>query len=138
MRRTLYNYADAKLSVTRAVRANGTVNGTGVDRLALATHGKCESALVVITTDTITDGSHAVTIQESDDNTAWNNVAAADLQGAAPTIVAADDDKVFQVGYTGSKRYIRPSVTTSGATTGGAFSAVVVWGFPDKAPISHT
>ncbi|MDX3068042.1 MULTISPECIES: hypothetical protein [Streptomyces] len=136
MRQSLYNVARAKATLAIALRTNGTVNGTTVD--LHENKDASRSAMLVVQTGTITDGSHAVILQESDDNSAWGTVAAADLQGSAPTVVAADDDTLFELGYKGSKRYLRASVTTSGATTGGTFGAVIVRAFPRRAPIAHS
>ncbi|CBG71874.1 putative phage protein [Streptomyces scabiei 87.22] len=136
MRQSLYNVARAKATLAIALRTNGTVNGTTVD--LHENKDASRSAMLVVQTGTITDGSHAIILQESDDNSAWGTVAAADLQGSAPTVVAADDDTLFELGYKGSKRYLRASVTTSGATTGGTFGAVIVRAFPRRAPIAHS
>jgi phosphoribosylamine-glycine ligase len=136
MRQSLYNLARAKVTLAVALRTNGTVNGTTVD--LHENKDASRSAMLVVFSGTITDGSHAVTLQESDDGSAWSAVAAADLQGSVPTITATDDDKVFELGYLGSKRYLRASVTTSGATTGGTFGALLVRAFPRRPPIAHS
>lgn len=124
--------ARATLAITTRT-ASG--NGTGVDRAASG--AMYQDAMVVVHTGTITDGTHAVDIQESDDNSAWNSVAAGELQGTEPSIVAADDDKVFIVGYKGTKRYLRVAVTASGTTTGGVYGATVVLANPRNAPAVH-
>lgn len=124
--------ARATLAITTRT-ASG--NGTGVDRAASG--AMYQDAMVVVHTGTITDGTHAVDIQESDDNSAWNSVAASELQGAEPSIVAADDDKVFIVGYKGTKRYLRVAITASGTTTGGVYGATVVLANPRNAPAVH-
>jgi hypothetical protein len=132
----LYDIALAKRTVSPATRVNGTVNGTAVDKLV---NGGAEGALVLVQTGTITDGSHAVAVEDSDDgSTGWAAVPAAQLQGTAPTIVAADDDKLFEVGVVASKRYLRVSVVTTGATTGGLFAAAIVLGEFRHLPVSHS
>ena len=136
MKQSLYNIARAKATLLIATRTNGTVDGTSVD--LHENKDASRSAMLVVMTATITDGSHAVILQESDDNSAWGTVAAADLQGSAPTITATDDNVLFELGYKGSKRYLRASVTTSGATTGGNFGAVILRGFPRRQPIAHS
>jgi hypothetical protein len=136
MRQSLYNSARAKLTLTVALRTNGTVNGSSVD--LNENKDASRSAMLVVHTGTITDGSHAIVLQESDDNSSWATVAAADLQGTAPTIASTDDDAIFELGYKGSKRYLRASVTTSGATTGGTFGATIVRAFPRRTPIAHS
>lgn len=118
----LVNDISAARSLSPAARTNGTVNGTGVD---LAGY---DGAAVVVATGTITDGSHAITIEDSPDNSVWTPVAAGDRIGNLPTIVAADDDTVFEFGYKGVQRYLRAVAVTTGAATGGIFGATIVRG----------
>lgn len=136
MRQSLYNLARAKVTLTFSTRTNGTVSGTAVDLDENSDASR--SALVVVFAGTLTDGSVAITLEESADNSTWNTVAAPDLQGTAPTVASTDDDKVFELGYVGSKRYLRVKAVTSGATSGGTFGAVIVRGFPRRTPISHS
>jgi hypothetical protein len=132
----LYDMVVAKRTVSPAVRANGTVNGTAVDR---ASTGGSDGSLVVIQTGTVTDGSHAVSIEDSDDGSnGWTAVPAGQLQSSAPTIVAADDDKLYEVGVLSSRRYLRVVVVTTGATTGGVVGALVVLGESRNVPVSHS
>lgn len=104
-------------------------NGTGVDKLGF------NAASVVFTTGAIggTTPSFAFEVQESDDNTTFTAVAAANLRGAAPVVTAAN--ATAQVGYIGSKRYIRAVVkTVTGTTPTLDCSAVVILGHPASAP----
>jgi hypothetical protein len=95
-----------------------------------------DSAIVVFVTGTITDGTHAGAIEESDTGTGgWTAVPAARLTGSAPSITSADDDTQFEVGVRLSKQFLRATLTTSGATTGGASAAVVVLGEPTQVPV---
>lgn len=136
MRQSLYNLARAKLTLAIAVRTNGTATGTAVD--LHENKDASRSAFLVVVAGTMTDGSVAVTLEESDDNSAWSTVAAADLQGTAPTVASTNDDTIFELGYKGSKRYLRAVAVTTGATAGGTFGAVIVRGFPRRTPISHS
>lgn len=118
---------DVVQSVVPTGNRNATVNGTGVD---LANY---DSATAVITADTITDGTHTPTLEESDSSgSGYTTVAAADMIGSLVAITAAS---VQRVGYRGKKRYIRVVVTVAGATTGGKYAAVVVRGTPRKLPL---
>ncbi len=137
MRRTLYNDTLVRQALTSAVRTNGTVNGTTVDLGIFANDFR--SAMFVITTGTITDGSHAITMEDSPDGTNWTAVSAERVQGSLPTIVAADDDTVFQFGYiVGTAQYVRIVATTSGATSGGAFSAVAILSGASSSPVARS
>ncbi|MFE2555973.1 hypothetical protein ACFXGT_08045 [Streptomyces sp. NPDC059352] len=112
-----------------------SANGTGVDRAGGG--AMFQDALVIVHTGTITDGTHAVDVQESDDNSSFTSVAASELQGTEPSIVAADDNKMYVVGYKGLKRYLRVAVTASGTTSGGVYGASVVLANPRTAPVVH-
>jgi hypothetical protein len=140
VRRTVYNHIRARATLTVAART-ATANGTAVDRQLSGPSGSNEwysSAMLVVHGGTITDGTHAITLQESDDNSAWSNVAAASLQGSLPTIASTDDDKLYEVGYNGTARYLRAVTTVSGATTGGVYGATILLGFPNVLPVSRT
>ena len=83
-----------------------------------------------------TDGTHTFAVEESADNTTYTAVAAADLQGTEPVVDdATDDDQIYELGYLGSKRYIRVAVTVSGATTGAVYGASITTGHPAVAPV---
>lgn len=95
-----------------------TANGTGID---LAGYDR---AAVVFTVGTITDGTHTVKVQESDDNSTFTDVAAANLSGS---VGALSSNTNLELGYLGTKRYIRAVTTITGSpSTGGAYAAVVI------------
>lgn len=130
-----YDQVLAKRTLSPATRTNGTANGVAVDRMV---NGGMQDAVLLVTTGTITDGSHAVSIEDSDDgSTGWAAVAAAQLQGSAPTVVAADDDVLFEVGVRSTRRFLRAVAVTSGATTGGLFGAMFLLSSPRFAPVSR-
>lgn len=109
-----------------AAAITSTQNGDGVDLQGF------NSAAVIITPGTITDGTHTPKVEESDDNSAWSDVAAADLVGSLSALAS---DTVQKVGYKGTKRYIRVTSTVAGASSGGVYAAVVVRGHPNLAPV---
>jgi hypothetical protein len=137
MRSTLYTNALVRVALTSAARTNGTVNGTTVDLGVFGNDFK--SVLFVVQTGTITDGSHAISVQDSPDGSAWAAVDASQIQGTAPTIISTSDDTLFEVGYIpGTKQYVRLVATTSGATTGGVFSALAVLGSASSNPVARS
>lgn len=139
MRTTVYNNVLTMQSVTAANRTNGTVNGTATDLWSNSVaRQKFNSAMVIVQTGTITDGTHTVEVQESDDNSTFTAVADADLQGTEPAIASTNDNVIYEIGYRGSKRYLRVAVVTTGATTGGTFGAVIVLGIPRRLPVAHS
>lgn len=130
-----YDNVHVVKSLSPVARTDGTANGTAVDRMV---NGGMQDAVVIVSTGTVTDGSHAISVQDSaDGSTDWTAVAAAQLQGSAPTIVAASDDTVFEFGVQASRRYLRVVAVTTGATTGGTFGALVALGRPRTAPVSR-
>lgn len=135
--RTLHTRCLSRLALASAARTNGTANGATIDLAVYGNHFR--TAMFVITTATITDGTHAVTLEHSNNGTDWTAAPAARRQGSLPSIVAADDDTVFQVGYVvGTERYVRLVATTSGATTGGVFSAVAVLSGASSDPVARS
>ncbi|WP_439030221.1 hypothetical protein [Gordonia terrae] len=136
MRESLYNRCLTRLALPIAERANGTANGATVD---LGLYGNdFRAVLFVVTAAAITDGSHAITMQESDDGTAWRAVPASKRLGSLPTLVAASDDGVFEFGYVvGTAQYVRVVATTTGATAGGVFGAVAVLAEASSSPVAR-
>jgi hypothetical protein len=128
MPKDMYNSINAAPTLSPAART-ANANGVGVDLQGF------EGALVLIQTGVITDGTHAFEVQESDDNVTFTAVADADLQGTEPSVGATDDDKVYRIGYVGTKRYVRVVSTASGTTTGGIYGASIAQGFARKQPV---
>lgn len=136
MRDTLYNRTLVRQALPVGTRTNGTVDGTTVDLGVFANDFR--TVMFVITTGTITDGTHAITIEDSPDGTNWTVVDAAHTQGSLPSIGATDDDKVFQFGYiVGNAQYVRIVATTSGATSGGSYSATAILGAASSSPVAR-
>jgi hypothetical protein len=137
VRETLYTKGLARVALTSAARTNGTVNGTAVDSSVFGNDFR--SVFFIVQTGTVTDGSHAVTLQDSaDGSTGWANVDASTLQGSLPTITSADDDVLFQFGHLLQKQYVRLVVTTTGATTGGIFAASAVLFDASTEPVARS
>lgn len=106
----LYNNIGVKESLAPASRT-AAVNGTGVDLKGY------ESAVVVIERGAAggTSPSFTFEVQESDDDSTYAAVAAADLQGTEPVVTAAGAP--VKIGYLGSKRYIRAAITAATGTS---------------------
>lgn len=130
-----YDGIVAKKSLSPVARTDGTANGTAVDRVV---SGGTGDAVLLVSTGTITDGSHAVKVQESaDGSTGWTDLAAGNIQGSMPTVVAANDDTMFEVGLRPTLRYLRAVATSTGSTTGGVYACAFILGRPRVLPISH-
>lgn len=76
------------------------------------------------------DATSTVLLQESDnsDMSSPNDVADADLIGteAAAAAIFSDDNKMAKLGYIGTKRYVRLTITPSGNNSGNFPVAVAV------------
>ena len=109
-----------------------TQTGGGVDLTGYL------GASVIFAAGTITDGTFTPTIEESDDDgssDAYAAVAAADLVGSLVAFTATIDERTNEVGYIGSKKWIRAVLTVSGSPgTGGPTAAIVIKGFPRTLP----
>ncbi len=130
-----YNNLLVKRALSPALRTNGAVNGITIDRA----EDNCyfQDLLFCVQSGTITDGTHTVEVQDSDDGTNFTAVVDALLDDTEPAIVAADDDKVWAIGYRGLKRYARVVVTAAGTTTGGIVGVVAVLANPRNAPVTQ-
>lgn len=123
--RDIKNVVDFANSLAPAARtANGT--GTGVDLQGY------NGAMCCFHVGTITDGTHTPKLQESVDNSAFTDVAAADLEGPFAALASNVNQRV---GYKGTKRYVRAFSTVAGATTGGVYAAIIVRGHAVKQPV---
>lgn len=122
--RDIHNEVSVTSSLAPAART-ASANGTGVDLAAY------RAAAVTFVVGTITDGTHTPKLQESDDNSTFTDVSAANQSG---TLAALASNTNQEVSYLGTKRYIRAVSTVAGATTGGVYAAVVIRGNPDTAP----
>lgn len=94
----------------------------------------------ILGTNTDADVSFTVLMEEGDNSALSDNsaVADADLLGVeAMGLDFADDNKVFKLGYKGTKRYIRVTVTPADNAAGNIFFAAVwIQGHPSEVPQS--
>lgn len=90
-----------------------TANGAGVDLQGY------EGALFMYDMGVFAGTTPTATLklQESDDNVAFTDVAAGDLEGVQPVAISDTADQVIaRVGYKGSKRYLRLAITAMAGT----------------------
>lgn len=106
--------AQSAINSLRAAARTATANGTAADLKGY------EAALVVIDLGTFAGTTPTATlqVQESDDNSTYTVVAAADLQGGALAGIDTTNDEQLHVrGYLGTKRYLRVAITAIAGTT---------------------
>lgn len=127
-----YNNLLVKRALSPALRTT-SVNGVTIDRAE--DNNFFQDLLFAITTGAITDGTHTVTIEDSDDASSWATTTS--LQGSPPAIGSSNDDVQYAIGYTGTKRYARVVVTAAGTTTGGIVGAVAILSNPRTAAVTQ-
>ena len=128
MTRDISSNISVAASLIPAVAA-ATATGVAIDRRGF------RSASAVFTSGAVLGaGDFTPSLQESDDgSTGWTAVAPTDIVGTFPDIIAASS--VVEVGYSGSKRFLRAVATKNGGTSV-ALSAVIVLGDSLLAPAS--
>lgn len=117
-------------TIEPAASITATTTGAEVDTAGY------RAAAVVIHTGVHTDGTFTPTMEESDvSGSGFTTVAAADLTTAFTAVTSANDQTIYEVGYLGSKRYLRLVMTETVASAGAFFSAVFVLAKPITAPV---
>lgn len=134
MRDSMYDDTAARVALTPAVRITGTFNGPTVDLAGAGNNYRV--AMLVVAVGVITDGAHAVRLQESGDGSAWADVAGEHRQGSVPPLGAAQSGSAHRVGYIGNRRYLRAVLEVTGATVGGLTAAVILMGSGSGAPVT--
>lgn len=128
--RDLVSNVDVVQSLAPAAR-NATATGNSVDLRGY------DSAMIMVSFGTWTDGTHTPSVQHSVDNVTFATVAASDLSGTLSAVSGgAGSNSVQRVGYIGERRYVRVVMTVSGATTGVVDAASVVRGRSASAPLA--
>lgn len=135
MRTSLYGRVVARSAFDTALRTTNSYNGTTIDRSYQ--NNFFRTSMFVIQTGTLTDGSITFVMEESDNGSSWSTVEAQFIQGTLPTIAATDDNKIYEIGYVGSKRYIRLVATVAAGATGGTWGAICLNSDPRRKPVTH-
>lgn len=116
-------------TVAPAAALTATTTGTAVDTVGF------RSATAVIAAGVATDGTFVATLEESDaSGSGYTTVAAGDLSGSFASVTSATDEVTQEVGYLGTKRYLRVVLTETVSSTGASIVAVIVLGKPITKP----
>jgi hypothetical protein len=114
---------------------NATKTGATIDRQGF------EALEFQVISGVLTDATYTCSVYESDASDMSGEVLVADakLIGRANAFTflgttAADDSTVKQIGYIGSKRYVRIKIVQTGATTGGFICAIAILASPKIMP----
>lgn len=126
--RDLYSNIGAVLALAPAVQA------AAADGVSIDTKGFNRLAFVVNTGAIVGSGDFGVKLQESDaSGSGFADVAASQVDSNAPATLTASGS--FKLGYRGTKRYVRVSLTKAGGTSI-ALGASAVLGDPADAPVA--
>ena len=85
------------------------------------------------------DATFTVLVEDSDDNVTYAAVADDFLLGteAEASFTFAADNKLREIGYNGSKRYNRMTITPANNTGAAIFSVIAILGYPLNAPTTN-
>ncbi|NBX73712.1 MAG: hypothetical protein EBZ69_07205 [Alphaproteobacteria bacterium] len=126
--RDLASNISAGLSLSPSVRTTGTANGTSIDLQGF------DSAAVVVAFGAYTDGTHTPSLEHSTNNSTWEAVGAADLMGGFTAVSSSGGaNTVQEIGYLGSRRYVRVVMTVATGASGAASAALVIRGHAHRA-----
>jgi hypothetical protein len=135
MRDSMQDDTSARMTLNIGLRTNGTVNGTAVSMAG--TGNSFRTAMLLAISGAVTDGTHTVSLEESDTGTSgWTAVGAGDLQGTLTPITTTNANSVQRQSYTGGKAWLRAVVVTTGATTGGTTAGVILLHQGSGAPVT--
>lgn len=126
-------------------RAFSPASGAGSDTVQVSqiidTQGY-DSLEFLTATGSLADADETFTVLVEDGNvsTLSDNAPVIDdeLLGLelAAGFIFSDDDKVRKIGYVGSKRYVRLTITPTSNTGAWLIAAVAIQGHPSKAPVA--
>lgn len=135
-----YQRTLVKQSITPAAARTTTTTGSAVDTTVA---GGFDSALLIVSTGVITDGTHTFKITESETSGgSYTDAAAGSYDGPAIALdtTAAHDNTVFVQGFkiNAAKPFVKVVCTvTGGPATGGIYSAVVALLDADQQPVTQ-
>jgi hypothetical protein len=136
--KTSYSNALVQKALPLGTIQTGATNGVTIDTNVFA--NRFRDVLFAITSGTLTDGSYAVTVQESDTTTGGDfaDVTSDRVLGSLPTFAATDDNVLSSFGVRPTKRYVRLVVTATGATTGGLLVASAFLASGSRHPVARS
>lgn len=109
------------------IDSDTTTTGTGL------AWGRFRSAMVVVWSGTLADGTFTFEVQDSDDDTNYTAVADAYLEGAEPALTASDT--VAVIGYKGTRKYLRVVCASTDTTDGGPVGALIICADSYRGPV---
>lgn len=140
MRRDLHNSIYPKRGLSPV--AAGTDNTPYVSQIVDTSGFDSVEFLILIGANTDADATFAVLFEDGDNSGLSDNTAVADAQLLGTEALAgfdfSDDNEVRKIGYLGTKRYCRVTITPTGNNSGNIFIAGVwVLGHPNVQPTAN-
>lgn len=140
MRRDLHNAIYPKRGLSPV--AAGTDNTAYVSQIVDTAGFDSVEFVILIGANTDTNATFAVLFEDGDDSGLSDHEAVADAQllgtEALAGFDAGDDNEVRKIGYLGTKRYCRVTITPSGNDSGNIFIAGVwLLGHPHVQPTAN-
>ncbi len=127
----LYHKSKTKAFTTHFFSSNETFNMANNNAVDGA-NGVAESIVFVGRAHSIVDGDYAFQMQESDDNSNWNDVPD-DVWFPGPFSI--DSTQFLRMGYVGKKKHCRMQVTSTNVSSGGQVTLTVIHADFDSNPI---
>lgn len=134
---TTYDNTLVQKALASATIQTGTTTGIAIDTGVYGNNFR--DVLFIVSSGALTDGSYAVTVQESDaSGSGYAAVSSTRLLGSLPTFALTDDNVWNSFGVRTTKRYVQLVVTATSATTGGVLSATAVLGNGGNGPVARS
>jgi len=136
--RDIMNGLDIKRAISPA--AAGTDNTAMVSQVADLKGYDGAMLAINVGTNTDTNATFAVLIEDSDNNSDFAAVDDAYLNGTealAGFTSASDDNKLRKIGYSGIKRYLRATITPTGNDSGNIYVSAEWVLRPLRAPAAN-
>ncbi len=134
--RDLHNNIDVRRAISPVVATDDTaivsqiIDCAGFDGVEFA---------IITGTLADADATFAVLVEHDDDSNLATAAAVADSQllgtEAGASFTFAADNVTKKIGYIGTKRYVRLTITPTGNTGNAPVAAVAIMGFPKLAPV---
>jgi hypothetical protein len=140
MRRDLHNNVTVKRGLSPV--AAGTNNTAYVSQIVDTAGYDSVEFVLAIGANTDADATFTVLVEDGDNSALSDNAAVADAYLLGTEALASfdysDDNEVRKIGYIGTKRYVRVTVTPASNDSGNIYMAGVwLLGHPKVAPVAN-
>lgn len=129
------------LKFTRAISPQSVSDNTALVSAIIDTLGYDSLEFAIITGSLAdADATFTVLVEDGDNNALSDNAAVADAQllglETDASFIFSDDNITKKIGYRGSKRYVRLTITPAANASAALISAVAVQGHASMKPVS--